>query len=155
MEPRGVGRLGQQRHVRQDAWFSPDPTSAAGSGLVATSAIGLPAGQKSYLWFQQWRLLDYEPGAFYDGGVVGINGEAASSEPWVNGPQDVLSTQYGNPGAANRPSAATASAGTPAGSTCRRGPARASRRRSTSSATPRSGSSAGSSTTSRSTRAMP
>ena len=81
----------------QDAWFSFDPTSAAGSGLVATSAIGLPAGQKSYLWFQQWRLLDYEPGAFYDGGVVGINDEAASSEPWVNGPQDVLSTQYGNP----------------------------------------------------------
>ncbi|WP_395658712.1 M4 family metallopeptidase [Nocardioides sp.] len=81
----------------QDSWYSSDPPATGGSGIVATSAIPLPAGQKSYLWFQHWRLLDYDSNAFYDGGVVGINDVETSDKPWVNGPEDVLSTQYGNP----------------------------------------------------------
>ena len=41
------------------------------------SAIALPAGQASYLFFQQWRVLDYDGGTrFYDAGTVEINGAA-------------------------------------------------------------------------------
>jgi hypothetical protein len=51
----------------------------------------------SYLWFQHWRLLDYEPGFFYDGGTVEVDdvGDAlgqidTAAMTWVNGPTQTL-----------------------------------------------------------------
>lgn len=84
------------------SWYAPDYATAQTLTLKPTSFIALPAGQPSYLWFQQWRLLDYEPGYFYDGGLVRIETPArpdvtqAPVGTWVNGPADRLSSNYGN-----------------------------------------------------------
>jgi len=79
------------------SWFSYDPPTAAARSLRAATGIRLPAGQKSYLWFQHWRLLEYEGPQFYDGGTVEVDDlgtragpVTAARLPWVNGPGQTL-----------------------------------------------------------------
>jgi len=67
------------------------------TSLTATSAVALPAGQASYLFFQQWRVLDSDPGGFYDAGTVQINGAATAALPWENGPNETVFNGSGNP----------------------------------------------------------
>ncbi len=89
----------------KDSWFNDQDWSDAAmtphqESLVAPSAIALPAGQASYLRFQQWRVLDYGGGAFFDGGTVQVNGDSAAvvaAKPWVNGPSQTISGLYGSP----------------------------------------------------------
>ena len=45
----------------QAAWGSSDPGTAGQSALAAASGIALPAAQPSYLWFEQWRPIEYDP----------------------------------------------------------------------------------------------
>ncbi len=80
-----------------DSWYSSDPSSTTTSPLTLSSPISLPAGQPSFLWFQQWRVLDYEGATSYDGGTVEVDNAAdpagpvdASGQAWVNGPVDTL-----------------------------------------------------------------
>jgi hypothetical protein len=87
-----------------DSWFARDLPTIGNGALVAATGISLPAGQPSYLWFQQWRLLDYELNAYFDGGTVEVDdlGDApgpvdAAALPWVNGPTHTLVSQFGNP----------------------------------------------------------
>lgn len=75
------------------SWFGLDASSSKTLPLTASSAIKLPAGQKSYLWFQHWYLMDYVNTTYYDGGTVEVDNvgnaagfEATESRPWVNGP---------------------------------------------------------------------
>ncbi len=89
----------------RDSWFSYDPPSTRTSSLTSTTGISLPAGQKSYLWFQHWRLLDYAGSIFYDGGTVEVDdlatpGGPASTVnlPWVNGPTQAIAGNAGKKG---------------------------------------------------------
>ena len=92
----GSAGYGNNATSGRDAWFSSDPSTIGASALTTTSPVSLPAGQESYLWFQQWRLLDYDGSGFYDGGQARIDG-AVPSGAWVNGPQQLISTQFGSP----------------------------------------------------------
>lgn len=88
----------------KDSWFNDQDWSDAAmtphqESLVAASAIALPAGQPSYLRFQQWRLLDYSEGEFFDGGTVQVNSDSSAvvaGKPWVNGPSQTMSDRFGN-----------------------------------------------------------
>jgi hypothetical protein len=87
-----------------DSWFARDLPTTGSSTLATATGISLPAGQAAYLWFQHWRLLDYEFTSFYDGGTVEIDdiGDAAaaadiSALPWVNGPSQTIVSGFGNP----------------------------------------------------------
>jgi hypothetical protein len=80
-----------------DSWYSSDPSTTTTSPLVLSSPISLPAGQPSFLWFQQWRVLDYNGATTYDGGTVEVDNAAdpvgpvdASGQSWVNGPANTL-----------------------------------------------------------------
>jgi hypothetical protein len=93
----------------RDSWFARDLPTVGSSRLVAAAGVALPAGQESYLWFQHWRLLDYDGGGYYDGGTVEVDdlGDGAgpldvSGLPWVNGPSNTLFAGSGNP-AGGRP----------------------------------------------------
>ncbi len=84
--------------------WSAAATAPASSSLTFASAVNLPAGQPSYLWFQGWYLLDYDNSGFYDAGTVEVNGtDAATLAPvngqpaWINGPTNRISNLYGNP----------------------------------------------------------
>ncbi|WP_395691639.1 M4 family metallopeptidase [Nocardioides sp.] len=79
------------------SWFSYEPSSVASSSLTAATPIKLPSGQSSYLWFQHWRVLDFDGSGFYDGGRVEVNGSSVSGLPWVNGPSETISSSFGNP----------------------------------------------------------
>lgn len=95
---RGVSAAwGSNATSGQESWFSDDPATPGGSALTTAAPIALPAGQKSCLWFQHWRLLDYDSSGYYDGGIVEIDGDDTGSGTWVNGPGEPLSTQFGNP----------------------------------------------------------
>ncbi|WP_370616961.1 M4 family metallopeptidase [Mumia qirimensis] len=86
------------------SWFGSDPAPEHGepdrSSLTAKSAVTVPAGQKTYLRFQQWRVFEWYqndplPPLFYDGGTVEVTptGSAAvgtAALPWLNGPKNVL-----------------------------------------------------------------
>lgn len=86
----------------RDSWFgwNPDPGvgDPAASSLTATTGIALPAGQSSYLYFQQWRLFEWYPGRasgpYIDGGTVEIDAGAGPVDtaalPWTNGPAQTL-----------------------------------------------------------------
>lgn len=81
----------------RDSWFGrngdPSQGDPAVSSLTMTNGIALPAGQPSFLHFQQWRVFDWVPGSpaeYYDGGTVEINGADAGNLTWVNGPQQTL-----------------------------------------------------------------
>jgi bacillolysin len=99
----GIPGWGQVAHSAPGAWTNDESATSASSSLTATTPIALPAGQASYLFFQQWRVLDYVtdplPGdtGFYDGGTVEINGAATANGSWVNGPTDIMSSVSGNP----------------------------------------------------------
>jgi bacillolysin len=86
------------------SWFSLDPDDPGVSSLTMRSPVALPAGRPAYLWFQQWRVLDFIGNAVFDGGTVGM-GDATSGTPianaaglrWVNGPTDLIDDRYANP----------------------------------------------------------
>ena len=90
--------LGQVAHSSPAAWSNAEAASAGPSSLTAAAPIALPAGQPSYLFFQQWRVLDYDASGFYDGGTVEING-ADAAVTWVNGPTQTING-FGNPAGA-------------------------------------------------------
>ena len=80
-----------------DSWYADDPGATITSPLALAAPITLPAGQPTYLWFQQWRLLGYSGSTFYDGGTVEVDNTAdtfsaydGSSFSWVNGPTQNL-----------------------------------------------------------------
>lgn len=94
----------------KDSWFSYDPDPSLGDpttiAMTSTNPLGVPAGQKTYLWFQQWRLFEWyvASGNHYDGGVVEVDDLATPAGPadtasgtWVNGPQQTLVAHPGNP----------------------------------------------------------
>ncbi len=90
------------------SWFAfdPDPGNFGdpdASSLGLTDAIPIPAGQKTYLRFNQWRLFEWTPGttpSYADGGFVklyvdpgtptGVVQDSANL-PWENGPQQPVS----------------------------------------------------------------
>ncbi|KQW43086.1 hypothetical protein ASC77_22635 [Nocardioides sp. Root1257] len=90
-------------HSAPDAWVSSDPAAVGTSALVASTSVPLPAGQSSYLYFQQWRVLDYDTGGFYDGGTVEVDAGAGpvdtASLPWINGPSQTIHSGFSNPAA--------------------------------------------------------
>ena len=118
-----------------DSWFgynpAPDLGDPASAALTTTAGIALPAGQKSYLAFQQWRLFEWykgrASGPYIDGGTVEIDPGTgpvdAAALAWTNGPsRRCRRTAPASPtsGPVARPSRATATAGRGARSTCRR-----------------------------------
>ena len=103
------GRGPDVSHTGPDAWLSGDPDSVGTSSLVASNPITLPGGQKSYLHFQQWRVLDYDSHGFYDAGTVEIDRATdsagpvdAAGLPWVNGPTETIFAGSGNPAAGRK-----------------------------------------------------
>ncbi len=104
----GVPGYGQIAHTAPDAWGGDNITTAGANALVAATGIALPAGQASYLHFQQWRLLEYGSSAAnnYDAGTVEVDntGDAsppvdAAPLPWINGPEHTIPAGFGNPAA--------------------------------------------------------
>ena len=86
------------------SWFAADVPTVGAATLKTQNYLDLPTGQESYLWFQRWQLVDYDVGGpGYDGGIVRLETPATTdlhNEPggtWVNPPQNLLPTQYGNP----------------------------------------------------------
>jgi hypothetical protein len=70
--------------------------------------VALPAGRPAYLWFQQWRFLEFGPTThtYYDGGTVevadttrGTRAKPAEKRAWVNGPHNVITGVFHNPAA--------------------------------------------------------
>ena len=79
------------------SWYSSDPSTVTTSSLRTVNGINLPAGQKSFLWFQHWQLLDYFGTTFYDGVTMEVDDVATPAGPvnieglpWVNGPTQTL-----------------------------------------------------------------
>ena len=100
----GIPGWGQVAHSNPAAWSNAESSTSGASSLVAAAAIGLPAGQPSYLLFHHWRLLDYDSGGFYDAGTVAVDDTAdaagpvdVASLPWVNGPTQTIFSGSGNP----------------------------------------------------------
>ncbi len=94
----------------KDSWFTYDPDPGLGDpnsiSMTTSSGIDVPAGQSTYLWFQQWRLFEYSTssGRRFDGGVVEVDDTATPGGPldtagntWVNGPTETLYAYAGNP----------------------------------------------------------
>jgi bacillolysin len=88
----------------RSSWFSLDPEDIGTSALVVRRPVPLPAGRHVYLWFHQWRVLDYALHFVNDAGTVQVadmsaGGRArnASGLPWVNGPRGRIEDLYGNP----------------------------------------------------------
>ncbi|WP_151082086.1 M4 family metallopeptidase [Nocardioides cynanchi] len=86
------------------SWFSLDPEDIGTSALVARRPVALPAGRPVYLWFHQWRVLDFIGHGVFDAGTVGIADRSTDSRPrnaarlpWVNGPHNLIDDRYGNP----------------------------------------------------------
>ncbi len=87
------------------SWFSLDPEDPGVSPLIARVPVALPAGRPAYLWFQQWRVLDFIGHGVFDAGTVGVadstlrsGPQNAAGLPWVNGPVNRIDDRYGNPG---------------------------------------------------------
>ncbi|UUZ58962.1 M4 family metallopeptidase [Nocardioides sp. B-3] len=86
----------------RDSWlgYNPDPglyDDPTSASLRAAAGIAVPAGQQTYLHFQQWRLFEWYPGGaapYIDGGTVEVVAGAgpvdAAGLPWINGPQQTL-----------------------------------------------------------------
>jgi bacillolysin len=86
------------------SWFSLDPEDIGTSSLVMRRPLPLPAHRPVYLWFQQWRVLDFIGHFVNDAGTVEVadlsrGGRAhdASGLPWVNGPRGRIEDRFGNP----------------------------------------------------------
>lgn len=98
---RSTSSWGSNAASGQSSWFVPDQPTAGQSLLYASSATALPAGQKSYLSFQGWNLLDYDNNGNYDGGLVEVNidnqtNHYDATSGWVNGPTGALASGTGN-----------------------------------------------------------
>jgi bacillolysin len=86
------------------SWFSLDPQDIGTSALVTRRPVALPAGRHVYLWFHQWRVLDFLGNGVFDAGTVAVTDRTtarpprnAARRPWVNGPHDLIDDRYGNP----------------------------------------------------------
>ncbi|TIC85452.1 M4 family metallopeptidase [Nocardioides sp. GY 10127] len=87
----------------QDAWYNTSTAADARSALTLSRTVSLPSGQKSYLWFHQWYVMDtYDDGSgadYYDVGLVDVvaNGtrKRADTMSWVNGPDAVPHSSTG------------------------------------------------------------
>jgi Zn-dependent metalloprotease len=86
------------------SWFSLDPEDIGVSSLVMRRPLPLPAHRRVYLWFEQWRVLDFIGHFVNDAGTVhvadlSVGGRArnASGLPWVNGPRGRIEDRFGNP----------------------------------------------------------
>jgi hypothetical protein len=93
----GIEGWGPVAHSAPASWANTESVTAGSTSLTATSPVALPAGLASYLFFQQWRVLDSDTGGFYDAGTVQINGTATAALPWVNGPSETVFASSGNP----------------------------------------------------------
>ena len=90
-------------------WGSGEPKKIGANSLVFRTGLRLPARQRTYLHFQQWRVLDFAQGNAYDAGTVEVDntGDArgpvdVARQPWVNGPTNTIYTGYGNPAAGRK-----------------------------------------------------
>ncbi|KAA1424784.1 hypothetical protein FE697_002395 [Mumia zhuanghuii] len=101
----------------KDSWFGSDPAPNQGepdsSSLTTKNAIAIPAGQRTYVHFQQWRIFEWYPDSdhddddlpdYFDGGTVemtpvGATKVGTASLPWLNGPKQVLVQGDGFPNA--------------------------------------------------------
>jgi Zn-dependent metalloprotease len=92
------------------SWYSFAPEDFTVSSLTM-HPVALPAGRRAYLWFQQWRLLEFgvNTHTIFDGGTVevadttrGLGPQHAEGLPWVNGPRDVITDAFANPAAGRR-----------------------------------------------------
>jgi hypothetical protein len=88
----------------RSSWFSLDPDTIGTSALVMRRPVPLPSGRHVYLWFHQWRVLDYALHFVNDAGTVevadmstGGRPRNAAGLPWVNGPRGRIEHLYGNP----------------------------------------------------------
>ncbi len=86
----GIAGWGPVAHSAPASWANTESDAIGQASLTAVSPVALPAGQVSYLYFQQWRVLEADTGGFYDGGTVEINGSPTAALPWVNGPTDTI-----------------------------------------------------------------
>ncbi len=98
----GTPNAGQVAHSGKDTWSNDESSAVGSASLTAASPIALPAGQAAYLFFQQWRVLDYDASGFYDAGTVEINGAATAAMTWVNGPNETIFAGSGNPKAGQK-----------------------------------------------------
>ena len=101
----GLAGIGRIAHSGTSAWGSAEPETAGSSSLVLANAVTLPAGQASYLHFQQWHYLEAAAGAggSYDAGTVEVDSGSGPTDaaglPWVNGPAKTVLGGSGNPAA--------------------------------------------------------
>jgi Zn-dependent metalloprotease len=86
------------------SWFSLDPEDIGTSALVTRRTVPLPAGRRVFLWFHQWRVLDFLGHGVFDAGTVSVADRTTGSGPrnaarlpWVNGPHNLIDDRYGNP----------------------------------------------------------
>jgi hypothetical protein len=86
------------------SWFSTDPEDIGTSSLTFVRPVPLPVGRPAYLWFHQWRVLDFILAGNFDGGTVELADDTSgspmhgtASRPWLNGPHDRLRTYSDNP----------------------------------------------------------
>lgn len=99
----GIPGWGDIAHSAPAAWGSTSPASIVPSSLTLAQGVTLPGGQPSYLHFQQWHLLEHDPALseYYDGATVEIDSGSGpvdtAGQPWVNGPNGVIDSNYGNP----------------------------------------------------------
>lgn len=98
------GRGSDIAHSGSSSWISVEPSGAGASSLTMSSGITVPTGQKTYLFFQRWQVLDYVGTSFYDALTVEVDdlGTAAGPAdvaglPWVNGPSNTIFSGSGNP----------------------------------------------------------
>jgi hypothetical protein len=88
----------------RSSWFSLDPENIGTSSLVMRKHLPLPAHQPVFLWFHQWRVLDFIGHFVNDAGTVqiadlstGRPAHNAAGLPWVNGPRGRIEPRFGNP----------------------------------------------------------
>ena len=92
------------------AWSTSEAAPPGSSSLTAAAPIALPAGQASYLFFQHWRVLQYDRGGrLQRRRHCGGQRSGRRGLPWVNGPTQTINGS-GNPANGRPDSAATAAA---------------------------------------------
>lgn len=91
-------------HSGPDSWSVGNVPTTGAWHLSMPTGVALPGGQKSYLFFRHWRVLDWQPGHNYDVGTVEVDDSSGPADtaglPWVNGPTDVIDKTFGNPASA-------------------------------------------------------
>jgi hypothetical protein len=88
----------------RSSWFSLDPDSIGTSTMMTRRPVPLPSGRRVYLWFHQWRVLDFIGHFVNDAGTIhvadlstGRRARNAAGLPWVNGPRGRIEDRFGNP----------------------------------------------------------